>query len=84
MDYYLPRSFVRHPIFPSAPMTQKVLQQLKAAGDRGLSAVEAADRIRCRALPRRIADLRELNWNIKREMRTDVTGQRYARYFLTS
>lgn len=47
-----------------------------------ISAVEAAELYRIRALPRRICDLKEAGWLIHSEWRTDPTGQRYKKYYL--
>lgn len=55
--------------------------------ERGISVLEASHlyRIAPTAVPRRMADLREamapFGWSIEKEMRTDPTGRRYARYF---
>ncbi|MEY9719253.1 hypothetical protein ABIA22_001743 [Sinorhizobium fredii] len=65
---------------PSAPMTKAVLDLLRRKG--AITQMEAQGVLRCRALPRRIADLKELGHQIVREMKTDPTGQRYARYHL--
>lgn len=45
-----------------------------------ISGQEAAAMFRIRALPRRIADLRELGHRFSTETRYDTTGQRYVRY----
>ena len=44
--------------------------------------VEAQALYRCRALPRRIADLKSEGYVIKTTMKVDATGQRYARYVM--
>lgn len=62
-----------------APQTAKILQHLEMVGS--ISNVEAQAVYRCRALPRRIKDLKVAGFNIKREMKRDATGQRYVRYF---
>lgn len=62
------------------PQCQTVLEHLRKRGS--ISGVEAASVYRIRALPRRIADLRALGYQIESELRTDETGQRYARYHL--
>lgn len=46
-----------------------------------ISGIEAQAMYKMRALPRRIADLKELGYQFRREFRTDITGQRYVRYF---
>jgi len=61
-----------------APQLYQLLTHLKNHGT--ISNVEAQAMFKMRALPRRIADLRELGYEIKREIRKDSTGQRYARY----
>lgn len=62
------------------PQTVVIAQHLLDKGS--ITPVEAAAVYRVRALPRRIADLKENGWPIKRELKTDATGQRYARYYL--
>jgi hypothetical protein len=47
-----------------------------------ISNIEAQAMFKMRALPRRISDLKELGFKIRREIRRDSTGQRYARYYL--
>ena len=49
-----------------------------------ISNVEAQAVYRIRALPRRIADLKEKGWHFSAVWKTDLTGQRYKRYFLVS
>jgi hypothetical protein len=46
--------------------------------------VEAQALYRCRALPRRIADLKEAGVPIISVLKKDATGQRYARYELNT
>ncbi|WP_085025259.1 helix-turn-helix domain-containing protein [Ensifer aridi] len=65
---------------PTAPMTKAVLDLLRRKG--AITQMEAQGVLRCRALPRRIADLKALGHNIVRELKVDPTGQRYARYHL--
>lgn len=62
-----------------APQLSLLVKVLTNHGS--ISSSEAQD-LRIRALPRRISDLRELGYSIRREIRKDVCGQRYARYFL--
>ncbi len=65
-----------------APMLRSIRDHLV---DRGtISHVEAEDLYRCRALPRRISDLRAYGYEIEREIRYDRNGQRYAHYRLVS
>jgi hypothetical protein len=61
-----------------APQTQQILKHLQTVGS--ISGVEAAALYRCRALPRRIADIRDAGHFVRRELKKDATGQRYARY----
>ena len=60
----------------------KILEHLSTVGS--ISFLEAWDLYRVRSLPRRIADLRELGWQIKSEKRKDHLGQRYVRYSLAN
>lgn len=64
------------------PQCQTILDHLSARGS--ISGVEAHSVYRIRALPRRIADLRDLGFDITSETRTDETGQRYTRYHLAA
>lgn len=57
----------------------KILNHLKVVGT--ISGREAEDLYRVRDLPKRISVLRREGHPISREMRCDLTGQRYARYF---
>lgn len=63
-------------------MTQEttVLRHLQSVGT--LSGREAADLYRVRDLPKRISVLRERGYKIAGRLKTDVHGQRYARYAL--
>ena len=61
-------------------MLDLILAHLVTKGS--ITNVEAQALYRCRALPRRIADLKEEGFKIKTLMKKDVTGQRYARYVL--
>ena len=58
----------------------KILTHLHDVGS--ISWVEANDLYRVRSLPRRIADLRQLGFDILSEWKTDRLGQRYTRYSL--
>ena len=60
----------------------KILEHLSNVGS--ISFLEAWDLYRVRSLPRRIADQRELGWQIKSEKRKDHLGQRYVRYSLAN
>jgi hypothetical protein len=46
--------------------------------------MEAQTVYKIRALPRRIADLKERGYEFSSEWKTDMMGQRYKRYFMTS
>lgn len=61
-----------------APQTAAILEHLLKNGS--ISNVEAQAVHRCRALPRRIADLKAAGHRIRTTMHRDITGQRYARY----
>ena len=61
-----------------SPQCQIVLDHLKAEGS--ISGVEAAAVHKVRHLPRRIADLRGMGFDIVSTTKTDTTGQRYVRY----
>lgn len=65
-------------------MTQeeKILRHLKLV--RSISGMEAADLYRVRDLPKRISVLRSRGVKIDRKLLTDITGQRYARYWLAA
>lgn len=62
------------------PQAQQILLHLKNHGS--ITQAEAGTVYRIRALPRRIADLKEAGHPITRELKKDATGQRYARYSL--
>lgn len=70
------------PRWPTAPMTRSILGHLIKV--RSISGNEADSLYKCKALPRRIADLKELGWEITRQFKVDATGQRYVRYELVS
>jgi hypothetical protein len=46
--------------------------------------MEAQTVYKIRALPRRIADLKERGYEFSSEWKTDMMGQRYKRYFIVS
>jgi hypothetical protein len=62
------------------PMIDLIAKHLINTGS--ITNVEAQAIYRCRALPRRIADLKELGFPIKSEMKKDEMDQRYVRYSL--
>lgn len=61
------------------PMTARIYRHLVARGS--ISAMEAQTIYRCRSLSRRICDLVQGgHLQVRKERRTDPTGQRYTRY----
>lgn len=66
--------------YPTAKSSLVILDHLLKVGS--ISGIEAQNLYKCRALPRRIKDLKELGWNIVSHLRKDNTGQRYVRYEL--
>jgi hypothetical protein len=65
---------------PTAPMSKAVLDLMRRKG--AVTCLEAQGVLRCRSLPRRILDLKNLGHKIVTEMKLDPTGQKYARYHL--
>lgn len=65
----------------TAPMTKAILSHLERVGS--ITNVEAQAVYRCRALPRRIADIREAGYEVIKKTKFDPTGQRYVQYILT-
>lgn len=63
-----------------SPQCETVLRHLHHKGS--ISCVEAAAVHRIRSLPRRILDLKDAGHEITTVLKTDETGQRYARYYL--
>lgn len=63
-----------------SPLTQTILDHLQRHGD--LSGVEAQALYRCRDLPKRVSEIKQAGVKVIRHMKTDPTGQRYARYEL--
>ncbi len=57
---------------------QQLKQHLEVVGS--ISNVEAWSIYKIRALPRRISDLVDTGFKIKRVWKKDLTGQRYVRY----
>jgi hypothetical protein len=62
------------------PQAIQVLDHMTVAGS--ITGVEAAAVLKVRHLPRRILDLKESGISIRKEMKQDSQGQRYARYWL--
>lgn len=60
------------------PLTQKIYDHLISEGN--ISGVEAAALYRCRDLPKRMSEIKQAGFKFRREMKSDHTGQRYARY----
>ena len=60
--------------------TTLLLDHLKRVGN--ISRIEADHLYRIAALPRRISDLEEMGYVIARELKRDITGRRYTRYYL--
>ena len=69
-------------ITPKPKLTQKdmILSHLKRRGS--ISALEGLHLYRINRLAARIEELRRAGHSIFTDMRTDVTGKRYARYKL--
>jgi len=64
------------------PMGALILSRLQKG--KSITNIEAQALWRCRALPKRISELREQGHDIKAEWRKDSTGQSYVRYTLIS
>ncbi|WP_417623163.1 helix-turn-helix domain-containing protein [Parasphingorhabdus sp.] len=62
------------------PMKTLLLDHLLEG--KSISNVEAQALWRCRALPKRISELKSDGWPIVSERRKDSTGQSYVRYVL--
>jgi len=62
------------------PMGELILSHLQSG--KSITNMEAQALWRCRALPKRISELRQKGHNIKREWRKDSTGQSYVHYTL--
>jgi hypothetical protein len=62
-----------------SPQCEKVLKLLKSGPVTG---AEASTVFKIRHLPRRIADLKALGYDISRKMKKDAAAQRYASYTL--
>jgi len=64
------------------PQSRVVLNHLKAAGS--ITAVEASAVHRVRSLSRRITEISDEGFKVKKEHKKDVNGQRYVRYSLVA
>jgi len=72
-----------HPVVPEgATQASIVLAHLETKPDEGLSPVEAVSLYRIQRLAARIFDLKQSGHPIRMELRKDLTGKTYARYFL--
>ena len=60
--------------------TSKILNHLQKLGS--ITFLEAWTLYSVRSLPRRIAELKELGYEIVGVMKTDINGQRYMKYSL--
>lgn len=74
-EYYNPYSITQR-----GSQLQVVLQHLFVKGS--ISQVEAEAVYKIRRLASRIFELKQDGWRIKRELKQDLAGQRYARYSL--
>lgn len=62
------------------PQARAVLNHMKTAGS--ITNVEANAVLRVRSVSRRITELRDCGYRIRKETKYDSTGQRYVRYYL--
>ncbi|KQV99984.1 helix-turn-helix domain-containing protein [Rhizobacter sp. Root1221] len=74
----------RSPIIAGSltPQAQIVLGHLRKVGS--ITAVEAAAVHRVRSLSRRITEVQDAGYPVRKEHKRDTTGQRYVRYSLES
>jgi hypothetical protein len=77
---YFASDFIAAAQEPTAPMSKAVLDLMRRKG--AVTCLEAQGVLRCRSLPRRILDLKNLGHKIVTELKVDPTGQKYARYHL--
>jgi len=63
-----------------SPQAHIVLNHLTKAGS--ITNVEANAVLRVRSVSRRITELRDAGFRIRKEFKKDTTGQRYVRYYL--
>lgn len=68
------------PFHKLSPQSQIVLTHLRAVGS--ISALEASAVHRVRSLSRRITEINDAGYPVRKEFKRDVTGQRYVRYSL--
>ena len=69
---------------PTKKLTQKEMLKKHFENTDNISNIEAQAVYKIRALPRRISDLKEEGYAFRHEWKTDLTGQRYMRYFVVS
>jgi hypothetical protein len=62
------------------PMSAMILRHLEDKGS--ITSVEAQALYRCRSLSRRITDIKSWGFPVSSVLKSDATGQRYARYYL--
>lgn len=65
-----------------SPQSRIVLNHLQAVGS--ITAVEASAVHRVRSVSRRITEIGDEGFNIRKEFKRDVNGQRYVRYVLVA
>lgn len=66
---------------PSAPMTRNIFVHLTTTGK--ITNIVAQNLYKCRALPRRIKDIKEqTGLRVMCKWKVDATGQRYKVYYL--
>lgn len=70
----------KHPNLVNAKSMRALLKEHLTRG-RSISNVEAQALWRCRALPKRISELRASGMNVIAEWHSDTTGQKYVRYY---
>lgn len=65
-----------------SPQAKRVLDHLNTAGS--VTNVEANAVLKVRSVSRRITEIRDAGYDIKKSFSRDSTGQRYVRYSLLS
>lgn len=65
---------------PNTTQVRRILDHLLDTGS--ITNVEAQAMYKCRSITRRIADIRQMGYEVKSDWKTDHTGQRYVRYWL--